>query len=138
MLCGRPDDPTTYFAGYPRERVSAIACPDNLAFDRAGNLWIATDGQAEVIAINDALYAVPTGGPERGHVRRFLSAVPGAEVTGPEFTPDDRSLFVAIQHPGEGTTLGSPSSRWPDGSGPPRPSVVVVTADDGAPVGRGP
>ena len=137
MLCGDPDDASTYFAGYPRDRVSAIACPDNLAFDRAGNLWVATDGQPGALAINDGLYAVPTSGPERGYIRRFLSAVPGAEVTGPDFTPDDRSLFLSIQHPGEGSTLAAPTSRWPDGHGPPRPSVVVITAEDGSPVGRG-
>lgn len=137
MLCGDPAQPSTYFAGYPRDQVSAIACPDNLAFDRAGNLWIATDGQMGALAINDGLYAVPTAGPERGRVRRFLSAMPGAEVTGPDFAPDDRTLFLAIQHPGEGTTLAAPSSRWPDGHGAPRPSVVAITADDGSPVGRG-
>lgn len=137
LVCGDPRDPSTRFAGYPREQVSAIACPDNLAFDRAGNLWIATDGQPRALGMNDGLYAVPTSGPERGRVRRFLSAVPGAEVTGPDFTPDDRTLFLSIQHPGEGSALDAPTSRWPDGHGPPRPSVIAITADDGSPVGRG-
>ena len=31
----------------PRSKVSPIASPDNIAFDNAGNLWIATDGQPE-------------------------------------------------------------------------------------------
>lgn len=136
LLCGDPDDPSTHYAGYPKDRVSAIACPDNLGFDRAGTLWIATDGQPETLRINDGLYAVPTRGPERGRVRRFFSAVPGAEVCGPAFTPDDGTLFLSVQHPGEGSTLERPSSRWPDGDLP-RPSVVAIRRTGGGPVGRG-
>ena len=137
MLCGDPDDESTYFAGFDRKQVSAIACPDNLAFDRAGNLWIATDGQPSTLGINDALYAVPVSGPERGNVRRFFSAVPGAEVSGHEFTPDDSTLFLSVQHPGEGSHIGKPSSTWPDGTAPPRPSVVSIRAEDGGVVGSG-
>ena len=41
----RPDDDAaTYFAGFPKELVSPISCPDNVAFDSEGNLWISTDG----------------------------------------------------------------------------------------------
>lgn len=136
LLCGDPDDEGTYFAGFDRRQVSAIACPDNLAFDRAGNLWIATDGQPEALGMNDGLYSVPVTGPQRGHVKRFFSAVPGAEVTGPEFTPDDTTLFLSVQHPGEGSRLDAPTSTWPDGTSPPRPSVVAIRADGGGPVGR--
>lgn len=71
--------------------------------------------------------------------RRFLSAVPGGEVTGPEFTPDNRTLFVAIQHPGRtgGAVYERPGTRWPDGRAdmPPRPSVVAVTREDGGKIG---
>jgi secreted PhoX family phosphatase len=135
LLCGDPRDPDTYFAGFPKERVSPIATPDNITFDRAGNLWIATDGQPEALGYNDAIYVVPTQGPERGRVRQFLSGPVGCEVCGPEFTPDGRTLFCAIQHPGEGGTLDRPISRWPDGTLPPRPSVVVVQHREGAVVG---
>jgi uncharacterized protein len=134
MLCGNPKDPGTYFAGFPRDRVSPIANPDNIAFDTQGNLWIATDGMPDVLGHFDSLYAVPTTGPERGHLKMFFSAVPGAEVCGPEFTPDDTSLFLAIQHPAEESTLEDPSSRWPDGKIP-RPSVVVVTRRGGGRIG---
>ena len=85
--------------------------------------------------VNDALYAVPTAGPERGHVRRFLSGVPGCEITGPAFTPDNTTLFVSIQHPGEGGTLDVPISGWPDGGVPPRPGVVAVRASGGRRIG---
>ncbi|MFQ5460188.1 MAG: PhoX family phosphatase, partial [Anaerolineae bacterium] len=46
MLCGEPTEPDTYFAGFPKALVDAISRPDNLTFDRLGNLWVATDGQA--------------------------------------------------------------------------------------------
>lgn len=144
MLCGNPKDAAgklltsldgtpladqdTYFAGYAEaDAISPIATPDNITFDRAGNLWIATDGQPESIAINDGIFAVPTQGPQRGQVRQFLSGPKGCEICGPLFTPDNETLFVNIQHPGEGGSLTQPVSDWPDRAGkPPRPSVVAV------------
>ncbi|HEY8477181.1 MAG TPA: PhoX family phosphatase [Chloroflexota bacterium] len=135
MLCGDPSDPSTYFAGYPKDQVSPIAAPDNVTFDLSGNLWIATDGMPGVLSLNDGLYVVPVEGPERGHLRLFLTGVRGAEVCGPEFTPNNTTLFVAIQHPGEGGTVAEPVSRWPDGTNVPRPSVLVVQSEAGGRVG---
>jgi hypothetical protein len=135
LLCGDPDDESTFFAGFPKDQVSPIAAPDNVTFDNAGNLWIATDGQPSALEYNDALFAVPVEGEERGFVRQFFSSVAGSEVCGPEFTPDNTSLFLAIQHPGEDGSFDEPQSTWPDGETPPRPSLVVVQAGDGSPVG---
>lgn len=139
LLCGDPKDSTTDFAGYDKTRVSPIASPDNCTFDNQGNLWIATDGQAKEppdgIGANDALHMVPVAGKERGHVQQFASVVAGSETCGPLFTPDNTALFIAVQHPGEGGTYEEPISVWPDGSSPPRPSVVVITADDGSAIG---
>ena len=135
MLCGPRGDHTRAFAGYPADQVSDIAAPDNVAFDRAGNMWIATDGQSSAIKQNDALHVVATAGPERGKLLTFLTGPVGAEVAGPCLTADDRALFVSIQHPGKGGTVGSPASQWPDGRGYPRPSVVVVTKVDGGRIG---
>ncbi|HEX5138313.1 MAG TPA: PhoX family phosphatase [Planctomycetota bacterium] len=135
LVCGDPGDPSTYFAGFPKGKVSPISTPDNVAFDRAGNLWIATDGQRGSIGNNDGIFVVPTAGPERGRVRQFLSAPEGAEVCGPAFTSDGRTFFAAIQHPGEGGTVEKPSSRWPDGAGAPRPSVVAIRREDGDAIG---
>jgi secreted PhoX family phosphatase len=63
----------------------------------------------------------------------------GAELCGPCFTPDNQTLFLAIQHPGETDNLSydSPATRWPDFAGdmPPRPSVVVVTKVGGGVIG---
>ncbi|MFN8675046.1 MAG: PhoX family phosphatase [Thermomicrobiales bacterium] len=135
MLCGDPTDESTYFAGFPKDQVSAISSPDNITFDMDGNLWISTDGQARTLEINDGLFAVPVDGPERGYLRQFFSAVTGSEVSGPIFTPDNTSLFLAIQHPGEGGTFEAPITRWPDGAGAPRPSLVVIQATDGRRIG---
>jgi secreted PhoX family phosphatase len=126
LLCGDPDDPSTFFAGFPKDLVSPIANPDNVTFDRHGNLWIATDGQPSTFRKNDAIFAVPTEGEQRGFVQQFLSAPVEAEVCGPLITADQRTLFCAIQHPGEGGTFQDPLSNWPDGDQPPRPSVISV------------
>jgi secreted PhoX family phosphatase len=137
MLCGDPEDASTYFAGFPKDQVSSIANPDNVTFDIDGNLWISTDGQPRTLEANDSVYMVPVEGPERGNLQRFFNGVPGGEICGPEFTPDNTSFFVAIQHPGEGGTFDAPepAETWPDFQGPPRPSLVVIQANDSGRVG---
>jgi secreted PhoX family phosphatase len=59
----------------------------------------------------------------------------GAELTGPCFTPDDETLFVAVQHPSEPdhANPGIPQGAWPDfrAGMPPRPSVVAITRRGG-------
>lgn len=96
-------------------------------FDLEGNAWIGTDGLRKGFpGMNDGLFAVPTEGPDRGHLRMFMSAPWEAEVTGPMFNSDNSALFVSIQHPGRFGLVTAPTSRFPDG-GPARPGVVVVT-----------
>jgi hypothetical protein len=126
LVCGDPEAPETYFAGYPKEQVSPISCPDNVAFDSVGNLWISTDGNA--LGSNDGLFRCPVEGPERGRVRQFLTVPVGAECCGALITDDDRTVWLAPQHPGEGSTFASPSSTWPQGDGFefPRPGVAVA------------
>ncbi len=136
MLCGDPEDDSTYFAGFDKSKVSPIAAPDNVTFDLNGNLWIATDGQSGALKLNDGLFAVPVEGPGRGHLQQFFASVAGSEVCGPEFTPDNKSLFLAIQHPGEGGTFEEPISSWPDGAQPARPSVIAIRADNGGVIGQ--
>ncbi|CAN5877809.1 PhoX family phosphatase [soil metagenome] len=130
LVCGNPEDPTTYFAGFDPAQVSPVACPDNLAFDPNGNLWISTDGQQGTIGKADAFHAVPVTGPERGRVRQYLSTPAGSEACGPEFTPDGRALFCAVQHPGDPDIA---PGVWPDGSYPPKPSVVTTFRTKGDP-----
>ncbi|WP_028924313.1 PhoX family protein [Pseudonocardia acaciae] len=131
LVCGDPAAPDTYFAGFDKKQVSPISCPDNLDFDAHGNLWIATDGNA--LKSNDGLFAVPLDGPERGHVKQFLTVPKGAETCGPVVT--DRFVLVSVQHPGEvdGASADKPASHWPDGgTSLPRPAVVCVVRDGGA------
>lgn len=126
----------TYFAGAAAAAALApIACPDNLGFDPAGHLWIVTDG-AQPRGDNNGAFAVPVDGAERGQLRQFMSAPLGAEVCGCEFTPDGTTLFLSVQHPGDGGTLARPVSDWPDGGGRvPRPSVIAIRREDGGRVG---
>jgi secreted PhoX family phosphatase len=134
LVCGDPADPSTYFAGFDKTKVSPISCPDNVAFDADGNLWIATDGNA--LGTHDGLFAMPVEGPERGFVRQFLTMPVGAETCGPLIAPDQKTVFVAVQHPGEvnDATPENPASRWPDGDQP-RPSVVSVWHPAGKNIG---
>ena len=138
LLGGDPDVPEhgAYYAG-AREGIDPLSCPDNLAFSPDGTLWIATDGQPKAAGSNDALYAVRTSGPERGRTRRFLTGPRGSEICGPEFTPDGRTLFVSVQHPGEGRGFDDPErgSTWPDGDFA-RPSVVAIRRQDGGAIGQ--
>lgn len=107
-----------------------FANPDNVAFDHKGGMWVATDG-CEDFGFCDGLWQVETEGRYRGLARHFLSCPKGAELCGPEFTPDGNTLFVSIQHPGDsdGCSRSKPSSRWPhfDKDLPPLPSVVAIT-----------
>ncbi|MFD8532398.1 PhoX family protein [Streptosporangium canum] len=136
LVCGDPDDPSTYFGGFDKSKVSPISCPDNVAFDAEGNLWISTDGNQ--LGAHDGLFAMPVRGSERGHLRQFLSVPVGAETCGPLVSPDQRSVFVAVQHPGEtnGATPEAPTSHWPDGgTSQPRPAVVVAWHRQGKKIG---
>jgi hypothetical protein len=125
----------TYFGGYPnRADVSPIHCPDNLGIDPQGRLWIVTDTDDHGRP-NNGCFVVPTSGPQRGLARQLASGPTGCEVCGCEFTPDGRTLFLSIQHPGEGGTLDNPRSHWPDGNGmPARAALLAIERDDGGPV----
>jgi uncharacterized protein len=113
--------------------------PDNCAIDGQGRLWIATDGNSgKATGRADGLWALETEGALRGTSKHFLRVPVGAELCGPFFTPDDTTLFVAVQHPGEAddgpaTSFEKPSTRWPDfkDNMPPRPSVLAVTKRGG-------
>ncbi|OBF38107.1 phosphatase [Mycobacterium sp. ACS1612] len=125
LVCGDPKAADTYFAGFDKNKVSPISCPDNVAFDSHGNLWISTDGNA--LKSNDGLFAVALEGPNRGETKQFLTVPKGAETCGPIVTDD--LVTVCVQHPGEGDdySIDKPLSHWPEGgTGTARPSVVAV------------
>ncbi|MEU9452751.1 PhoX family protein [Streptomyces sp. NPDC048277] len=134
LVAGDPEDPATYFAGFPKDDVSPISCPDNVAFDPHGNLWISTDGNQ--LGSHDGLLGVATTGARRGELKQFLTVPTGAETCGP--LVQDRRVLVAVQHPGEiaGASVESPASTWPDGPGKiVRPAVVAVWRKDGCDIG---
>ena len=117
--------------------------PDNCAVDALGRLWVSTDGNyPKRTGRSDGLWAMETEGPARATSKLFFRCPHGAEMCGPEFTPDGTTLFLAVQHPGETdeadpdaapASFENPVTRWPDFKDgvPPRPSIVVVTKRGG-------
>ena len=114
----------------------AFGSPDNLYLDARGVLWIQTDMSGSLIGkppyANLGNNQVLAADPQTGEVRRFLTVPRGAEATGCVLTPDARTMFLNIQHPGE-----SQASSWPDGvaGGRPRSATVVVRRLDGGVIG---
>lgn len=108
--------------------------PDGMGFDDAGRLWILTDGDASNagdfagMGNNQMLCADPAS----GEIRRFMVGPVGCEVTGISFSPDYKTLFVGIQHPGE-----NGGSTFPEHlpNGKPRSSVMAISREDGGIVG---
>ncbi|MEV1291431.1 PhoX family phosphatase [Pseudonocardia sp. NPDC049635] len=132
LVCGDPEDPSTWFGGVDKSQVSPITSPDNVAFDRHGNLWIATDS-SQALEINDGLYGVVLEGPARGSTRLFASVPVGSECCGPVVTED--FVLVSVQHPGDldDASPERPASHWPDGgASQPRPAVVSIRNLHGA------
>jgi hypothetical protein len=121
--------------------------PDGIYVAPSGRLWIQTDvsGSTQNIGAyagfgnNQMLCA----DPDTRETRRFMQGPVGCEITGVFVTPDEKTMFVGIQHPGEAPTGSlSPAnpkqfSSWPDGpsGGRPRSSCIVVTKDDGGEIG---
>ncbi|WP_326599675.1 PhoX family protein [Streptomyces sp. NBC_01803] len=130
---------------------NVFGSPDGLGFDGDGRLWIMTDvsNSSQNLAAkgydrigNNQMLAAD---PRTGEIRRFLTGPRGCEITGLAFTPDQRTLFVNVQHPGEATTAwGTPTpenpravSNWPDfdPAGRPRSATVVIRRTDGGVIG---
>ncbi|WP_239000297.1 PhoX family protein [Hyunsoonleella ulvae] len=128
---------STYIAG---GEDNGFSCPDNLAFDLSGNLWITSDMSGSAMNKedgpyipfkNNSLFVIPRHGKDAGKVIRVASAPRDAELTGPWFSPDGKTLFLSVQHPGEQTkNINSPTSKWPfDADNIPKPAVVAITGD---------
>ena len=124
-----------------------FGCPDGLWVDGRGMLWIQTDmstsamGKGELATLgNNTMLAADPG---TGEVRRFLVGPIGCEITGATGTPDGRTMFINIQHPGESPSERSDPaapqriSNWPDKrpDGRPRSATVVIRKNDGGPIG---
>jgi uncharacterized protein len=132
--------------------------PDGLWFDQFGRLWVQTDqvGDGSGNFANIGGNMMVCADPATGDTRRFLTGPNKCEVTGVTMTPDGKTMFVGVQHPGEDNDTGpfltetAPTtySNWPQGqwtvasdgvtplpAGRPRSSVVVITKDDGGVIG---
>jgi secreted PhoX family phosphatase len=126
-----------------------LGAPDGLWFDRQGRLWIQTDQQGDGLGdwINIGGNAMFAADPSTRKVTRFLTSPRNCETTGVVTTPDGKTMFVGIQHPGEDWAPGSYTSKstWPDSGAngsttqaavsKPRSAVVVITKDDGGVIG---
>ncbi|HEY6561790.1 MAG TPA: PhoX family phosphatase [Polyangiaceae bacterium] len=147
LLAGDP----AYDPNVPADQ-SVFGSPDGIWIDPDGRVWIQTDisNSSQNLASrgydnigNNQMLAAD---PATGEVRRFLTGPRGCEITGVISTPDQRTLFINVQHPGESTTYwnnlnGAPSpanpttvSSWPFG-GRPRSATVVIRKLDGGKIG---
>jgi hypothetical protein len=142
LLAGPSED--SRFAGRPLAAEQIFNSPDGLWFDPDGRLWIQTDisesvmnsGEHAQFGNNQMLAADPA----RGDLRRFLVGPLGQEITGVITTPDRRTMFVNIQHPGATTSpadfaAGKLTGTWPNLGRYPRSATVVITRDDGGVIG---
>jgi uncharacterized protein len=132
-------------------QVKGFSSPDNLVFDRLGNLWMVTDISSSSLNDpppspysyhrNNGIFMIRVGGPDAGLAFRFGSVPNESESTGPIWNPKQDTMFLAIQHPGEETAVsggvrGDPttySSYWPHGNkttgqnpSEPLPSVIAI------------
>ncbi|MFO0075930.1 MAG: PhoX family protein, partial [Cyanobacteriota bacterium] len=154
--------------GTPWEGGMGFANPDNLALDRAGNIWMVTDraavnGSADVFG-NNSCWLFPAEGPGAGEALLFATGPMECELTGPCFDPEETTLFLAVQHPGEDNGIHQAGqdeiqayslrdrdggvfeqlrevplgSNWPatEAGRIPRPGVVAIQRVDGSPLLR--
>ncbi len=125
----------------------AFGCPDGLWTDARGVLWVQTDmstsamGKGDLATLgNNCMLAAD---PRSGEIRRFLTGPAGCEITGATATPDGRTMFINVQHPGESPSERSEPdavrriSNWPDQrpDGRPRSATVVIRKNDGGVIG---
>lgn len=168
--------------GEPIEGGLGFANPDNLLIDPKGHVWVVTDmssdkhnkaipsridaegkpvSQSDLRGLfgNNSIWFIPTSGPMAGEAYLFGFGPMDSEMTGPYFSPDLKTLFIAAQHPGEiggirkdmaaetrqyamtmvdgqefMQTRNVPiGSNWPSKAAnqPPKPSVVAIRRVDG-------
>lgn len=115
---------------------AAFACPDNLVFDKKGNLWMTSDMSDKDMGKeafkqfgNNGLFYIPTSGPHAGKAFQMASAPVDSELTGLCFAPDGETLLLCVQHPGESSkSFDRLTSHWPDGKGSiPKPAVMALS-----------
>ncbi len=145
LLSGPTDD--SDFNGQTLDEDQIHNSPDGLWFDAEGRLWIQSDISESVMNTGD--YAqfgnnqMLAADPANNELRRFLTGPLGQEITGVVTTPDRRTMFINVQHPGATITPAQfaageleGNGTWPLGGGNyGRSSTVVITKDDGGVIG---
>lgn len=142
LLSGPEND--SQFAGKPLNADQIHNSPDGLWFDKDGRLWIQTDISES--AMNKGDYAqfgnnqMLCADPRTQTLRRFLVGPLGQEITGVVTTPDGKTMFVNVQHPGATTSAddfaaGKLTGTWPNQGRYPRSATLVITKEDGGVIG---
>jgi uncharacterized protein len=172
--------------GEPADGGMGFSNPDNLEIDAKGNIWMVSDmstdkhnkevasrtgadgkpvSQSNLRGVfgNNSIWYIPTSGANAGQAFLFGFSPMESEMTGPFLTPDQKTLFMSAQHPGEyhgirqnmdsaarkyvvKTTEGEAftqtrqvpiGSNWPSkqANEPPKSSVIAIRRIDGAPLG---
>lgn len=135
VMAGNPDVQEGLMAGTANiNKDNMFNSPDGIGFDGAGRLWIQTDGNYS----NESKFSgmgnnqMLCADPATGEIRRFLTGPIACEITGLTFSPDYKTLFVGVQHPGEDLA----PSHFPDGGNAvPRSTVMRITRKDGGVIG---
>jgi secreted PhoX family phosphatase len=117
-----------------------LSSPDGMWIDPDSRVWIQMDSGDTDPYGNCAMLAAD---PKTGELKRFLVGPIGQEITGVITTPDQKTMFINVQHPGGDTSsanfaAGNYTSSWPDNNPaqvPPRSSTVVIWKDDGGVIG---
>ncbi|MCV6610456.1 MAG: PhoX family phosphatase [Amphritea sp.] len=131
LVAGNPTVHKDFYAGSANiTDENMFNSPDGLGFDQGGRLWIMTDGKYS----NEGDFAgmgnnqVLVADPATGEVRRFATGPIACELTGLAFSPDQRTVFIGVQHPGE---KDKPSHFPAGGNSKPRSTIMVVQRKDG-------
>ena len=133
VMAGNPTVHSDAFAGSNNiTKDNMFNSPDGIKFDSQSNLWIQTDGNysnAKNFA-GQGNNQMLIGNPDTGEICRFLVGPVACEITGLTWSPDKRTMFVGVQHPGEEGT----ASTWPFG-GLARSGVIAVKREDNGIIG---
>ena len=113
------------------EKETTLSSPDGLWADPDGRLFVETDGEQRD-GMNNQLLVVDTATRE---IRRLLTGVPGCEITGITTTPDRRTMFINIQHPGNGDPSLTNFPHAVDNRTVPRDCTLAIHRKDGGIVG---
>ncbi len=133
-------------AGNALTEDNKFSSPDGLWIDKDSRIWIQMDMSESVMNVNPTYAMMGNNGmlaadPVSGEIRRFLTGPLGQEITGVITTPDQRTMFINVQHPGATTTeedfaAGRLTGTWPDHNGGyGRSATVVIWKDDGGKIG---